>query len=119
MHEHDKNQEIMSECHDICLMTVSHCLRKGGRHAQADHITLLLDCSEICQTAADFMLRQSTLHPRICQVCADVCDRCAEDCESFADGDEMMRDCAQICRRCAQVCRDMAGTLGQPQHAAT
>jgi hypothetical protein len=31
---------------------------------------LLLDCAEICQTAANFMLRNSELHSRTCAVCA-------------------------------------------------
>jgi hypothetical protein len=117
-HQRDTNVEIMSECHDICLKTLSHCLQQGGRYAQADHITLLLGCAEICQTSADFMLRNSDLHARTCEVCAEVCERCAEDCESLAGDDQIIRDCAEICRRCAKACRQMAGNIGRPQHMA-
>ena len=59
-HHPDHNVEIMTDCHDICLQTVSHCLEKGGDHARTEHVTLLLDCAEICQTAANFMLRNSS-----------------------------------------------------------
>jgi hypothetical protein len=100
--------EECQRCHSICLETVTHCLQKGGPHAEAQHIRLLLDCVEICETSANFMLRGSNLHTRTCAVCAEVCERCAQDCERFGD-DEMMRRCAEACRRCAESCRRMAG----------
>lgn len=100
-------QECQS-CHAVCIETVTHCLQKGGQHAEAEHIRLLLDCVEICQTSANFMLRGSDLHVHTCAACAEVCERCAEDCERMAD-DDMMRRCAEACRRCAESCRRMAG----------
>ena len=96
-----------TDCHAICVETTAHCLEMGGRHAEPEHIRLLLDCAEICQTSANFMLRGSNLHARTCAVCAEVCDRCADDCERFGD-DETMRLCAQACRTCAESCRRMA-----------
>lgn len=95
------------ECHRVCLETLSHCLQKGGRHAEAAHIRLLLDCAKICATSADFMIRGSTLHGRTCWVCAEVCEACAQDCEQMAD-DKTMRRCVETCRRCAESCRAMA-----------
>jgi hypothetical protein len=99
--------ENCTECHNVCVETVDHCLRLGGPHAEADHIRLLLDCAQICATSADFMLRGSDLHPRVCGVCAEACDRCAESCEQLGD-DTQMRHCAEVCRRCAESCRRMA-----------
>lgn len=96
------------DCHAICLETITHCLRMGGKHAEASHIRLMMDCVQICQTSADFMLRGSDLHGRTCGVCAEVCARCAEDCERLAGDDELMRRCAEMCRRCAESCRKMA-----------
>jgi hypothetical protein len=100
--------EECTRCHAICLETVGHCLELGGKHADPAHIRLLLDCAEICQTSADFMLRGSDLHQRTCAVCAEVCQACAEDCERLAGGDKMMKDCAEQCRRCAESCESMA-----------
>ncbi len=97
-------------CNSICLETLTYCLQKGGKHGDAAHIRLLLDCGEICQTSANFMLRNSHLHGRICGVCAEVCDRCAISCDQFGD-DAQMKACADACRRCAQSCRRMAGAL--------
>ena len=95
------------ECHSICLETVTHCLQMGGKHAEPRHIRLLLDCAEICQTSANFMLRSSDLHGHTCGVCATVCTACAEDCERFRDDPQMMA-CAEMCRRCAASCQEMA-----------
>ena len=94
-------------CQRICLETVQHCLTRGGKHADAEHIRLLLDCADICRTSADFMLRGSPLHVRTCAVCAEVCESCAESCESIGD-DDTMRRCAEACRACAESCRTMA-----------
>ncbi|MBX6342847.1 MAG: four-helix bundle copper-binding protein [Thermomicrobiaceae bacterium] len=100
--------QLCTECHQVCLETIAHCLQLGGPHAEEAHIRVLLDCAEICQTSANFMLRHSPLHSRVCAVCGDTCERCAEDCERFPD-DEQMRRCAEICRRCADSCHRMAG----------
>lgn len=97
-----------TDCHRICVETVAHCLRMGGKHADAAHIGLLLDCAQICATSADFMLRGSPLHGHTCAACAVVCERCAEDCERLDPGDAHMQACADMCRRCAESCRAMA-----------
>lgn len=94
-------------CHEVCLSTLPYCLLQAGLHAQEEHVTLLLDCAEICQTAAAFMLRGSDEHGRICAACAAICLRCAEDCDEF-EGDEIMQACADACRRCAASCEHMA-----------
>ncbi len=103
---------LCEECHNICLETVSYCLQMGSQmsalHIEPGHMTLLMDCAEICQTSANFMLRASRQHPRTCAVCAEICDLCARSCEQFAD-DAQMRACADACRRCAESCRQMAG----------
>ena len=100
-------QECLN-CHSVCTTTVNHCLSMGGEHAQPAHITTLLDCAEICQTSANFMLRTSPLHAHTCGVCAEACTRCADECERMASGDQQMITCAETCRRCAESCRQMA-----------
>ena len=99
--------DTCDECRAACLTTLAYCLEKGGEHARADHIRLLVDCAEICATSAAFMLRGSDLYAAVCGACAEVCEQCAESCESM--NDEQMRSCAQACRRCAESCRRMAG----------
>lgn len=95
------------DCHSVCINTVTYCLQQGEHHADVKHIALMLDCAEICQTSANFMLRNSVLHMRTCGVCAEVCDMCVMDCQRFAN-DAQMQACADVCRRCAESCREMS-----------
>ena len=111
-HESERMQECIdncSNCHAACLETVVYRLQKGGDHAAESHVRLLLDCAEICQTSANFMLRNSPLHAITCAACAEICERCAVECEKFK-GDMQMEACARMCRTCAASCREMAAT---------
>ena len=103
-------QQCVSDCiacHNICLETAKHCMHMGGSHSAPQNLVLLLDCHEICQTSANFMLRGSEFSNRICGVCADACRRCAEICEGFSD-DEQMASCESMCRSCMDSCEQMA-----------
>jgi hypothetical protein len=95
------------DCHSLCLETITYCLQQGGWHANLPHIRLLLDCAEICQTSANFMLRGSAFREYTCDICAEICAECAEECGQFS-GDEQMQACADMCRRCALSCQEMA-----------
>jgi hypothetical protein len=94
------------DCYQTCTETVTRCLMMGGKHSEFEHLNLLLDCSRVCSTNADFMLRNSTYYPQICGICADICDECADTCDRFDD--DFMKECASVCRRCAESCREMA-----------
>jgi hypothetical protein len=95
-------------CHNVCLeMAAHHCLEMGGPHVEPNHMRIMLDCAQICQTAADFMLRGSKHHPHVCAECADVCEECARSCETL-DG---MEECVRACRTCAESCRRMSHAM--------
>jgi hypothetical protein len=118
-------------CHQVCLETFNYSLWLSGRYTESVHLRLLLDCAEICQTSANFMLRGSDLHRETCRACAVICENCATDCDRYAvpsegsgapmsrhsgpprvskeNVDEQMKYCAQIARQCAKSCREMAG----------
>ncbi len=97
--------ESCQDCHNICLQTaMTVCLEAGDTHTQPEHFRLMVNCAEICQTAANFMLSASALHPQICDVCADTCDACAQSCTEIGN----MDDCVQACQQCADNCRQMA-----------
>lgn len=98
--------EECGSCHDACLGALAYCLDRGGIYAEAAHLTMLLDCVDMCMTTANFLLRDSITHRRTCELCADICDLCAESCAGFPD-DETMNDCAETCISCAAACRDM------------
>lgn len=97
--------ETCQQCHNICLQTaLTHCLKMGGQHTAEEHFRLMMNCAEICQVAANFMLSQSSLHHAICSACAKVCEACAKSCEPILD----MQECALVCRKCADSCAEMA-----------
>lgn len=106
----EKMQQCIKDCttcYQVCIQTVQHCLKLGGDHAAPDHIRLLLDCSDLCKTSIDLMLRQSPYAHQLCDLCAAVCEACAADCEDMMGSDEAMKACAQACRDCARSCRAM------------
>jgi hypothetical protein len=105
--------QLCWECRNECQKTLyDYCLEEGGEHADPDHVKLMADCIEICQVAADFMVRNSPLYPSVCNACADICEACAESCEELDDKE--MEELAEICSQCAESCRDM----GQQRKAA-
>lgn len=102
--------ETCNACRNECEKTLfNHCLDMGREHVEKKHVRLMADCIEICQTAANFMLRGSDLHAAICAACADICEACAESCEELKSDE--MKKCAEICRRCAESCRKMGGSM--------
>lgn len=103
-------EECISDCQACqasCMQTATYCLSKGGEHAAANHIKLLLDCAQSCATCTDFMLRESTFHMKECGICAEICSACAASCEKM-DDDQQMKSCAEACRACADSCKSMS-----------
>ena len=93
-------------CHHMCVQTaMNHCLDMGGKHVEAKHFRLMMNCAEICQTSLNFMLSNSPFTNSLCEVCADICDACANSCQKMGG----MDDCVEACRECAESCREMAG----------
>ena len=102
------------ECYRVCSqMALNHCLERGGRHVEPHHFRLMINCAQICRTAADFMLAGSELHVRVCAVCAEVCEACAESCEELD-----MPQCVEACHLCADSCRQMANPQPGKERAA-
>ena len=109
--EMQKCIQLCRDCHAICTQTIGHCLKLGGRHAAPDHIRLFVDCAQMCATAADYMVRESPFHDRICRVCSDLCKQCGKDCEQEAGDDKLVKQCIEMCRKCADSCERMASKV--------
>lgn len=108
-----KMNKGMQECIDECLRcyqtclgaAMNRCLEAGGEHVAPPHFRLMMACSEMCRTAAHFMLLNSPHHSHVCEECAVICTECAKDCGRMGG----MDDCVTACTRCAESCRAMAG----------
>jgi hypothetical protein len=104
----------MKECIQACLdcyrhcqnTALTYCLEMGGEHVGPTHFRLMMDCAEICRSAAALMINGSRYHAESCRICAQICRDCAESCRSL-DG---MESCVQACERCADSCEAMAAT---------
>jgi hypothetical protein len=69
--------QLCRDCHAMCTQTIAHCLNSVG--AMPHPITFLLaDCAQMCATSADYMLRESPFHDRICRLCSELCKQCAQ-----------------------------------------
>ena len=92
------------DCHSMCLrMAMTYCAAQGGTHLAAAHLQLMMNCAEICQTCANFMLSNSPLQKTVTAACAEVCEACAKSCEQVG----AMQDCIDECRKCEQSCKTM------------
>ena len=106
----ERTEQCVADCYDCaasCQETIAHCLSMGGKHAQPQHIALLMDCASMCEAAAGSMSRGSIAHRLVCGACAEICKLCEEDCRSMGD-DATMLACAEMCRQCAESCDRMA-----------
>lgn len=103
-------QQCIDDCtrtHQALLTASGHALREGGRENTAHVIRVMSDCVEMCQTAANFMLRGSPNHRKTCGVNAELCRQVAEECGKFDD--EVMEKVAELATACAESCEKMAG----------
>ncbi|MBS7789359.1 four-helix bundle copper-binding protein [Roseococcus sp. SDR] len=107
-HDMQAEAKICLDCHATCVATIAHCLEHGGKHADAAHIRIMMDCAQICLTCADFMLRGSDHAHHLCKECAEICRACEASCRAVADGDAMDLTCAEACKACAESCSRMA-----------
>jgi hypothetical protein len=99
--------DTCTKCHQTCVQeAMNHCLEAGGEHVAPDHFRLMMNCAEICQTSANFMLSGSAFSSQLCRVCAQICEACARSCEQI----EGMEECARVCLECAASCRRMSGS---------
>jgi hypothetical protein len=112
-HEHEGGDamddciEACLQCHVVTTMTAQYCLAKGGDLSDVSMVGVLLDCAEISQTSANFMLRGSPFHTLTCGACAEICRTTAEACRQMASNDEHLTHCAEVCEHCAEHCAMM------------
>lgn len=93
-------------CHATCTTTVQHCLAAGGALADQSVVGVLIDCAEMAQVSASFMLRGSAYHMVTAAACAELCRTAEEACRPHS-GDERLLRCAEVCAACAECCEQI------------
>lgn len=96
--------DACTKCYQICLSTaMNHCLETGGKHVEAKHFRLMMNCAQMCQTSANLQISSSEFISKFCALCAEVCEACSKSCHDLAG----MGDCEKVCLDCAASCRSM------------
>jgi hypothetical protein len=101
----DALQDCIEEClncHVVCTTAVQHCLVAGGELSDQSLVGVLLDCAEMAQVSANFMVRGSPYAMVTAAACAELCRTAEEACR--AADDERLRECAEACAACAGCC---------------
>lgn len=97
--------DALQACYAACMRNVSYGNVKKSGPIQEEHVRLMLDCAEMCQTAANFLIRESDHYLRICREAAEICKDLASSCEGV-DGMDGIRS---TCDECVSVCRVIVG----------
>lgn len=88
---------ILRTAMDTISQCFGHCLRQGGAHVEAEHLTCMLDAWDLLNASASLVARDSGYADGLKSVCAKAVKVCEESCEEFAE-DQMMTACADVCR---------------------
>lgn len=101
--------DAMNWCNEAFL----HCSRlvAKGKAEHAKPMELLLDCGEVCGTAAKLVARMSPLTVLVCRACLEGCDLCVAACSKL-DG-QTMRDAVKSLRACGESCRAMLKVMDE------
>ena len=81
-----------------------HCVPSDGYGVNEQLCTLLLNCSDISQMTANFILNGSPFQEPLLRLCAEVCEACAKACSGIEDFEE----CIAACYACAEACHALA-----------
>jgi hypothetical protein len=100
--------EATSACYTACAETLNYSSHEVGGIPDLRHLRLLIDCSEVCQTTQDGMLRASELGIMLAAVCVEACEKVAESCRQLDPSDEQLAMCAEVCDHTADCCRRLA-----------
>lgn len=109
--------QACNDTHEAALRTLGWATSEGSKKTTPEFVRLLMDCAEICQTAADFMLRGSELHHETCRACEEVCEAVFEACEQ--SGIDEIEEFQQQVKTCAEHCRDMSNAGGRTPSTGT
>ena len=84
-----------------------HCVPPDAHGIDEALCTLLLNCSDISQMTANFILNGSPYQEPLLRLCAEICEACAKACSDIEDFEE----CVAACYTCADACRSLGSQL--------
>jgi hypothetical protein len=113
LHDERDMSRQMQECMDACRECQKWCVAlETSSGLDSTTIQTTKDCSEMCETCSNFVMRESRFSADICKLCAEVCRACAAACDKTSQG-SIAKECAAACRGCMETCP----SVGSPVHA--
>ena len=100
--------EATSACYTACTETLTYSLDVGADLSEPQHLQLLIDCCEVCQTTQDVLLRASGLGIMLAAIFVEACEQVAESCRRIDESDEQLAACAESCDETAESCHALA-----------
>jgi len=95
-------------CATTCTACADACLAEEMEHDLTECIRTNLDCSDVCRTTGQALMRQTqpdwSLLAHQTDACRIACNACALICEQHAEMHEHCRICAEACRQCEAAC---------------
>ncbi|MCT8975350.1 four-helix bundle copper-binding protein [Clostridium sp. CX1] len=95
--------DALNKCAQLCQECLRLCLEEPDMNMREHCMLDLMDCAEVCSTAACAMARRSKHLKEILNLCSTICEECASECNRFKS--EHNNLCADACRHCAEECR--------------
>ena len=108
--------EACTDCAEACTQCADDCLSEQTVQELAKCIRLNLDCSDICETTARVVSRQTeydaNLTRAMLQACVVACRSCGDECKIHAEhGMKHCEVCAEECRRCERECKALLDAI--------
>ena len=92
----------LQACHATCLQFATFdCMQGNYPRVGPNQFRLMLDCAELCQTAANFLIRDSDHYLRVCREALVICEDLASDCRKFPGMEAILAACDE----CVSACR--------------
>ena len=83
-HNLDACISICQACHSNCLTAaLSMSSQKGGAYLRPAHLRSLMNCNELRQTSAHYLITESPIHHHLSKICSELHDAYAIDCEEL------------------------------------
>jgi hypothetical protein len=102
-------------CATTCAACADACLAEEMVKELVPCIRTNLDCSAICRTTCQLLVRQTEPDWRLLyhqvEACQAACRACASICEKHAEMHEHCRVCGEVCRQCEQACDKLQVTF--------
>lgn len=96
-----------------CDLLIDYCLRKGGAWSKLDKISILRDCSDICQMSANLVGRDSKFAKKACALCSAACNDVKAAMADLPE-DQYVENCLKSVHECGTQCNGVRWFVKDP-----